>query len=72
MALDLSLPTRRLRPTARTLVWAIAPPIAFLVASMLLAVALTQGQLRRMAADLLPQVEQALAACGHDQARAVA
>jgi EAL domain-containing protein (putative c-di-GMP-specific phosphodiesterase class I) len=60
MALDLSLPTRRLRPTARTLVWAIAPPIAFLVASMLLAVALTQGQLRRMAADLLPQVEQAL------------
>lgn len=71
MAPDPSSPLRRLRPAARTLAWAVVPALAFLVATALLAVALTQGQLRRLATGMLAPIEQALDAIALEHAAAL-
>jgi EAL domain-containing protein (putative c-di-GMP-specific phosphodiesterase class I) len=72
MATEDPFPDRGARPRVRHLPWVIAPGLGFLLACVLLTVALAQGQLRREALQRVEAVETALAAIARDHAQAVA
>lgn len=72
MATPDPFPDRGPRPTVRHLPWLLAPALGFLLACLLLTVALAQGQLRREAHLRVEAVEAALAAIARDHAEAIA
>lgn len=72
MATEAPFPLRSARPSLRYLPWILAPGLGFLLACLLLTVALAQGQLRREALHRVEAVESALAAIARDHAEAIA
>lgn len=72
MATEDLFPDRGARSALRHLPWLIAPGLGFLLACVLLTVALAQGHLRREALQRVEAVDRALAAIARDHADAIA